>query len=314
VDDGIEKEPLTFFGDATGVESSSALPKLPTSRRTKRMTMIGAAVAIVVVVSFVVIGGSGPGSKDAAAQVMLGARRTLAKNTVKMTIRGSFSGNGQTIPITGSGVANLSSNTESVSLSFNANYTAVQETVLRNGTATYERIVENGHNLVSRVLPGRQWIQGPVDKSAAGGLGVTSSNILGQLQVFAQQGNSVVPLGPSTINGENVAGYQVTISQKSIDAAYKRVEAQGGATAEAVKSFLQNGSIGTPVIKLWLGTNHLLVSEEVQLSLSTGGTSVNADMTVDFSNYGLPVSISVPASTVVTTLSKFETAADHRRF
>jgi hypothetical protein len=315
VDEGIEKEPLTFFEDVAGAESSRPLEKLPTRRRTKPLVMIGAAIAIIVVVSLVVIGAGGPGSTDAAAQVMLGARTTLAKDTVKLTIHGSISDNGQSVPITGSGLADLSSNTESVSLAFDANYTAVQETVLVNGPSTYERIIENGHNLISRVLPGKAWMQGPENEAKAGGLGISSSNVLAQLQIFAQQGNSVIPLGPSTINGQAVAGYQVTLSQKSIHAAYQRLEAQGGASAAAVKTFLQNdGSISTPVIKLWMGTNHLLVSEEFDVSLSAGGTSVITEMTMDFSDYGLPVSISAPAPNEVTSLKVFEAATNHRSF
>ena len=315
VDEGIEQGPLTFFGDVSGAESSRPLEKLPTRRRTKPLVMIGAAVAIVVVVSFVVIGGSGPGAKDAAAQVMLGARTTLAKDTVKFAIHGSISDNTQSIPITGSGVANLSSNTESVSLAFDANYTAIQETVVADGPSTYERILENGHNLIGRVLPGKAWLEGPENKASAGGLGLSSSDILGQLQVYAQRGNSVIPLGPSTINGQAVAGYQVTLSPKTINAAVKRLEAQGGASAAAVKTFLQNdGSINDPVIKLWMGTNHLLVSEEADVSVSAGGTSENTELTMDFSDYGLPVSISAPPPSAVTSLKVFEAATNHRTF
>jgi hypothetical protein len=315
VDEGIEQEHLTFFGDVAGAESSPSLEISPKRGRTKPLVMIGAAVAIIVVVSFVVIGASGPGASDASAQVMLGARTTLAKDTVKFTIHGSISDNNQSIPITGSGVANLSSNTESVSLAFDANYTSIRETVVADGPSSYERILENGHNLISRVLPDKAWLEGPENKVSAEGLGISSSDILGQLQVYAQHGNSVVPLGPSTINGQAVAGYQVTLSQKSMNAAVKRLESQGGASAAAVKTFLQNdGSISAPVIKLWMGTSHLLVSEEADVSLSAGGTSENTEMTMDFSDYGLPVSISVPAPSAVTSLKVFEAATDHRTF
>ncbi|MGB8195730.1 MAG: hypothetical protein WCF25_01825, partial [Acidimicrobiales bacterium] len=183
--------------------------------------------------------------------------------------------------------------------------------VLVHGTSSYEQILENDHNLVSRVMPGKVWIQGPERQSAQGSLGIGSSNIVGQLQILAQQGNAVVALAPSTINGESVYGYQVTISQHSISAAYKRLEAQGGAMAQAVKAFLQSGSISGPVIKLWLNADHLLVSENVDLSISTGGDAASGDMTVDFSDYGRPVSISVPAPNAVTTFSAFEAAANH---
>jgi hypothetical protein len=311
VDNGIDNEPLTFFGNVTGADHPSTGDKLSKRGPMRRWSMIGAALTVIVVVTFVVIGGSGPGSRDAAAQVMLGARTTLDKNTVKMTISGSFSSGGQTIPITGSGSADLSSDTESVTMSFDANYTAIAETFVAHGSSTYEQIMENSHNLISRVLPGKQWIQGPNRGTSAGGLGLETSNILGQLQIFAQQGNSVVAIGPSTINGESVAGYQVTLSQKSMNAAYKRVEDQSRATAAAVKAYLQSVSFNDTVIKLWISKSHLLVSEDVDISLSTGGTAVSGDLTMDFSNYGSPVSITVPPPSDVSSVSKFEAATNH---
>ena len=92
-------------------------------------------------------------------------------------------------------------------------------------------------------------------------------------------------------------------------------EAAKARAAAAVKTFLQNdGSINAPVIKLWMGTNHLLVSEEADVSLSAGGTSENTEMTMDFSDYGLPVSISAPAPNAVASLKVFEAATDHRNF
>ena len=100
-----------------------------------------------------------------------------------------------------------------------------------------------------------------------------------------------------------------------MNAAVKRLEAQGGASAAAVKTFLQNdGSINAPVIKLWMGTNNLLVSEEADVSLSEGSTSENTEMTINFSDYGLPVSISAPAPSAVTSLKVFEAATNHRTF
>jgi hypothetical protein len=90
----------------------------------------------------------------------------------------------------------------------------------------------------------------PLGAASTAGLSAGTPNVLGQLQILSAQGNTVVPLGASTINGTSVTGYQVTITQKALTAAYKRAEAQGGAQAQAVKSFLKSASINAPVIKV----------------------------------------------------------------
>ena len=43
---------------------------------------------------------------------------------------------------------------------------------MADGPSTYEQILENGHNLISRVLPGKAWMEGPENKVSAEGLGI----------------------------------------------------------------------------------------------------------------------------------------------
>ena len=101
--------------------------------------MGAAAVAIALVVSLVVIGVGGPGASDASAQVELGARTTLARNSVALAISGPFTVNCQTIPFTGSGVANLASKLQNLSMSMSINGTSVQDTEIADGSSAYRR-------------------------------------------------------------------------------------------------------------------------------------------------------------------------------
>jgi hypothetical protein len=276
------------------------------ARRTRRNILVAsAAVVLTLVLTLVAIGASGPGSKDAAAQVELGARTTLAKNTVAIQISGSFTVDGRTVPITGSGAADLSSHLEDLSMSFAANGTSIEETLLADGNAADMQITENGQNEIETVLPGKDWVQLPLDSSSDSG----STNILSQLQVLTHQGNTVTSLGSSTINGASVTGYQVTIGKKAMAAAYKKAVADGGADASVLENELKNITIKPPTISLWIGSNNLLAREEVALSIGTAGTSVAGDMTMDFSDYGVPVSVSVPASSDVASYDDFLAAA-----
>jgi hypothetical protein len=275
--------------------------------RRRRITM-AAGLALVLAVSLVVIGVSGPGSTDAAAQVELGARTTLAAQTAALTISGSITANGESIPVTGSGYANLSTDLEDVTLSFSDAGTALNETELTDGTNLYMQISENGQNVISQLLPGKDWLSLPLTTNSSE-LGSGAPNILTQLQVLTQQGNTVVPLGSSTINGVNVTGYQVTFSQSAMSAAANRVKGLTGAESQAVQAVVKDFTKNPPVLKVWLDANHLLQREEVSISMSASGGAVAADVIIDFSDYGTPITVSVPAASDVGSYSDFLTAA-----
>ncbi len=281
----------------------------PRSRsHTRRRWMTASAVALFVVVSLVVIGAGGPGAKDAAAQVELGARTTLDQNSVALTYSGSITVNGDSIPLTGTGLASLSSHIESSTLSFSADNEAVQETVLMSGTSEYMEMTENGQNIVQQLLPGKQWVQLDLAGAPTSTQSGTTS-VLGQLQLLTEEGNKVVPLGSSSVDGQAVTGYQVTLTAKAIQAAEKRLSAEDGAPTQLMKSMIESMANQPPVLKLWIGSNHLLVRESVSLSIALAGESVSGAVNVDFSNYGGPVTVSVPSSSVIGSYSAFLAAA-----
>jgi hypothetical protein len=241
--------------------------------------------------------------------VELGARTTLAAGSATLTISGSLTANGQSIPITGSGFANLSTGLESVMMSFNANGTALNETELTDGANAYMQISVNGQNEVAQLVPGKDWVDLPTAASSTSKLGSSAPNILSQLQVLTQQGNTVVSLGSSTIDGVAVTGYQVTFSQDAMAAAAKRVEKLSAAESQAVTAVIHEFTKSPPVMKLWIDANHLLRREEVSIGVSTSTGTVSSDAVIDFSDYGTPISVSIPAAGDVASYSAFMAAA-----
>lgn len=278
-------------------------------RKRRRFAAIGAGLALVVVVSLIAIGVSGPGSTDAAAQVELGARTTLAAGSATMTVSGSLTANGQSIPITGSGLASLSTNLESMTISFNDDGTALNETELSDGANAYMQILANGQNEIAKIVPGKDWVALPLATSSSVKIGASAPNILSQLQVLTQQGNTVVSLGSSTIDGVAVTGYQVTFSPAAMAAAAKRVEKLGPAESQAETAAIDGFAKNPPVVKLWIDSNHLMRQEDVSIIDSTSSSAVTGDIAVDFSDYGTPVSISIPAAGDVEPYSAFLAAA-----
>jgi len=290
--------------------ANSVTQRLDRSRLKKRMFVVGGvAAAIVLVIAIIVVGGAGPGSTDAAAQVMRGARTTLAAHTADLQISGSLTDGTQSIPISGSGYADLSAGLETMTINFSANSTNLQETVIQNGPALYLQLIENDQNIIAQVIPGKNWVQLPIDNSTSSQLGQGTPNILAQLQLLTTQGNKVVPLGSSTINGDAVNGYQVTITKKAMSAGLKRAEAQGGVEASAIKEALKKFSISPPKIDVWIDSSGLLQRETTVLSVATAGATVEGDIEVDFSNYGSQTTVSIPAAGEIAPYSSFLSAA-----
>jgi hypothetical protein len=279
-------------------------------RRLKKRMFVagGVATVIVLVTALVVVGGAGPGSTNAAAQVMRSARTTLAAHTADLQISGSITGNGQSIPITGSGYADLSAGLETMTVNFSANTTSLQETEVQNGATVYLQLVENDQNLVSQAIPGKNWVQLPV-ATPTSGLGEGTPNIPAQLQLLTAQGNTVTSLGSSTINGEAVNGYQVIITKKAMAAGLKREEAQGGVVAATIKADLKEFSFNPPQIDVWVNSSDLLQREKVVISISTGSATVGGEIDIDFSNYGTQSEVTIPAASQVAPYSTFLSAA-----
>ena len=307
--------PLVLEGASTVPDEFVAYANSVTRQREqkrRRLRMVatgGVAAAIALVFALIVVGGGGPGSTNAAAQVIRGARTTLAEHTADLTISCSINDNGQSVPISGTGYADLSANLETMTLSFASNGSTLQETVLQNGPAIYLQLIENDQNAISQVVPGKTWVQLPSEQTSTTELGDGSSNILAQLQLLAAQGNTVVTLGPSTVNGESVTGYQVTVTRKAMAAELKRAEAKGGVEASTIKSALKIFSLSPPVLDVWIGSNNLVQSEKVVISASASRATVGGDVDVAFSNYGSQVSVAIPAANQVAAYGAFLSAA-----
>ena len=296
-------DPILLFAESVFTRQE----KQRSNRR--RSLMVAGAMLITVALVFVFVGAGGPNSRDAAAQVELGARATLAEGSTSISISGSFSGDGQAFPVSGTGVADFSTNIENLTMNYGAGGTAIQESILANGPLLYMQILDNSQNEVSQVLPGKEWVQFPISASATAGTGGATQNIASQLQLLESQGNEVVPLGSSTISGESVTGYQVTISHKAMVAATKRALRAAGTAAATTRNILNSLSLSPPVLKLWLGSNRLLAREEVTMNANSAGITFTGDITLDFSDYGTPISVSFPSSSQVASYSDFMAAA-----
>lgn len=282
----------------------------PAKTKTRRRTAVVSVAALVIIAAGVggILatsgGSSAPGSgMSPAAFVVTSTQNTVAQKTADVDISGSLSVNGTTTPVTGSGQANFTTNQFSASIDLSSSQHTVDEKELATGGQVYLDISVDGQGL-SSLTGGAQWIQIPLPQQSAGSIGGADVDPMGAIKMMEQRGATVVPLGSSTIDGDEVSGYSVTPSQAEIASALQQEEQAGQLPASGVSAALKEAkALGTFDVDVWIDGNNLLRQESV--TIGGGTSSATGKFSMTFQDYGTPVSIQSPAPGSVVSLSQF---------
>jgi hypothetical protein len=257
------------------------------------MLAVATVVAVAGVVTGVVIA-SRPGpasvSMSPAAFVTQSAQRTLSARTADVTMSGSVSALGESVPVSGTGQTDFSTNAMTLNSTFNSSGHSVVEKEIETKGNLYITMSVDGQS-------GDKWVETPLQESGSANLG--DSNPAMSLAVLAQHGNTVRTLGTKAIDGVTCSGYSVTPSRQAMIAAVQRELAAQGRNDASASTVLQTiGSMLQPTITVWFDAQGLLrqmsMQFGMQLQQGTSNGSFGADMDVTFSNYGTPVRISAP--------------------
>ena len=275
-----------------------------------RMAALATTAVVVAGVTVGLVAGSGSGTGSGSATrsatpssiVLLTAKTALANRTadlgISMTIHTST---GASISATGSGAVDFTTDAGQM----NVSYAGVSQ---MSGEQLSELFVGRSFYLsmpgISTIAPGKSW----VSETLAGATSMTpgSSNPASMLQLLAHEGASVRPAGSTTIGGIAVRAYDVEISPAAIS---RRIASAGlpSSVVQEVKTMF--GSSGVHVdVYVSDGTN-LIRRITTSLAMSFGGVSITGAVTEDLTNYGVPVSITVPPASQVISLRQFEAAA-----
>jgi hypothetical protein len=161
---------------------------------------------------------------------------------------------------------------------------------------------------LAQLVPGKTWLSIDVsslqraagqDPSTLGSI----SNPSEMLRVLAQQGNTVAPLGSSSIGGVDVQGYSVTFDPSSIKSRLAHAPSwmQQALTAVNFQDLKLNVFVdGSGLLRRM--TMHM------KLAAASAG-AVSADVSLDFSDLGTPVSVSAPPADQVVGFEQFVQAA-----
>jgi len=282
--------------------------------RPRRRGLLAVALSLAAVIALVVglVGTTGnPGTPASSATsatggsgavVLTSARSTLAAKTadlhLSMVMR--VPGAGQ---VTGTGDGVVDFGTDSGQVTFR--YTGLPQ---ESGSQLMEVFVGPTLYLstpgISQVVPGKSWISEPVSSSSSMTPG--SSNPAAMFQLLTKQGDTVTALGPSTIDGEPVHGYHVSINEATIERELADSDLPSSVVQQAESMF---GSAGIEMSVFVGDDTHLLRRITFSMHLTIRSISLSADATEDISNYGTAVSITTPPADQVVPLPQFLHAA-----
>ncbi len=300
---------MTTEDSTTEQSEVAATPPSPSRRRPVRravpftlLTLLGAGAALTASL------GVAPTSDAGAAAAMRDAvSNTLSTSGVAISVHGTLETQGESFALTGQGQADLASRVASLTVQTSLNGVALDETVVDDGTTTYMSMDVNGASLANR-LGGRHWVAFPQPSSSAmTGVG-SGGDPLGSLRSLLGA-QSVASLAPRQVDGVSVTGYQATLDPSTLLAKARADLAGSGLTDSQMTTILDSFDLSEMGITVWVDAAHRVVREILDLSLASGGVPVREHVTVDYSHYGTPVTVAIPASSDVVSLSAFLSAA-----
>jgi hypothetical protein len=267
-------------------------------KRRGHALIAGAAVlAIGAIVLLIGVSGSAPAPRGVAtssvAFITTSAQRTLTQQTAEVTLSGTVQADGVTIPVRGDGAINFAANSMIFNLDASfSGHSLVENEILARGNL-YLRTTINGQGL-NQLTGGRHWIRLPLVQSDTATL---TSSPLSALSILEGQGGSVTSLGTKKIDGENCAGYAVTPSEQAMLAGARQEFAKLGLSPTQVSAEILVLQRTPPLtVTVWFDSHQLTraMSVAMQLSGVASSGSVNAQIVMDFTHYGVPVRIVTP--------------------
>jgi hypothetical protein len=290
--------PNATWPNAIDVGTASELASILAKKSWRRLAMVGTAIALIMAIvgGVLLFGGS---SSNAEAAVIRAVDHALGGKTASISVSERVSTASASVNLSGTGVIDFSHD------AFEANLSGVVGGQPLNIKALYlQGSVYEGLSQISQLAPGKSWLSLNVSSlakedqsSSASALG---SNPLAALQTLAQQGNTVAPLGTSTVDGQTVQGYSVTINPSVV-----QTELDSANLPAWMKKLASQVTFGSGTEKVYInGTTLVEMSTTVSESTTTAG-AVSVSESLDFSNYGTPVTITAPPSNETLPFSQF---------
>ena len=213
-----------------------------------------------------------------------------------MTITGQT--DGVTLNASGTGIVDFTNNAMKLDVSTTASGQQIQEKLIYLESTVYESTPD-----LSQLFPGKSWVSinlSAIEKAeGASGAGSLDSegNPVAMLRLLAAQGNTVTPLGPSTIDGIPVQGYSVSINQNTLHQDLAKLPSWMG-------QLIANADIGQISYDIYIDGQNLLRRATISMHMSFDSVSLSMSETLDLSHYGVPFTVTAPPPGQVVTLQQ----------
>ena len=165
-----------------------------------------------------------------------------------------------------------------------------------------------GSPQLDQVIPGKSWLsidlsslQKAAGAAPSGDLGGLGNDPAVELQMLAQEGNTVVATGPSTIDGVAVQGYSVQISAAAVANELKNADLPSWLRQAASQVKAQDTTMD-----VFVDQAGLLRAVRMHVKETLGSeASSDVTMTIGLSDYGAPVTITAPPADQVESFPQF---------
>jgi len=246
-------------------------------------------------------------STKAASAASIAIAASMNEKTAEAELFMTISGAGTTGTVTGR-----------AQIDFAADSANMTTTIIQAGRSLTERVVYdratgfvNPGGLVGLLVPGKTWVsfdthQVSSASGSLGGSGGMSGNPTVILRVLAAPGNDVTPLGASTLGGHPVQGYLVhlTAAQLGRDLAHVHLL--------SLQHAVSAGQISDLTGRVYVDRANRLKRMSALVTFTNENLRFVEDMSWDFSNYGIKVTVRDPAPDQVVPLAQFVHAANAR--
>ena len=245
-----------------------------------------------------------PNPSSAEAVVINSVHSALADRTAHMDMSVTVDSGGQHTTGSGSGVLDFTQNAMQLHLDVAAAGQQVGIDEVLVGQTLYMGGDAFG-SLLNQQFPGKSWLSldlGSIQKalgSNASSLS-NSTNPAAMLRLLEQRGNTVVALGPSTVNGTAVQGYAVTF-----DPAKMRAELQSPSLPSWIRDATSQVDFAHVTMKVYVDGGGLLRRWTQSMRVTTAVSTLDTTDTMDFSDYGAALQVSAPPPDQVLPFDQF---------
>ncbi len=220
----------------------------------------------------------------------------LNANTAHLSLHGAIGGSSS---ISGTGSIDFSTGALSATLTGPLGSSPGTIDVVYASSTVYVQIPQ-----LSQIDPGKSWLAIDVRSLAkdqqVSGLPTLGADPAAALRLLEAQGNKVTPLGASTVDGQSVTGYAIDYNVPAIENDLRNAQLPA-----ADQALINDLKVSNATAQVYIDSSDELVRVSNALGISVAGHSGATTASVDFTDYGAPVSIKAPPPGEVVRFSQF---------